>query len=532
MRGGRACARKARENGAFPETAGGSPQDGVSRIHGGPMHRRCSGLLLHLTCLPSPHGVGDLGPTARDFADGLARAGQAVWQMLPLTPTALSTHNDPYHSLSAFAGNPLLLSPEDLARDGLLRPQDIASPPDFPENAVDFARATAHKAALLELACSRFDPDDRDFRRFCAEEGPWLEDYALYAALRADFGGRPWAEWPEALRERDPAARDAARERLAGPVARIRTEQFLFARQWEALRRHCRDRGLLLFGDMPIYVDHDSADLWTRPELWKLGDDRRPLAVAGVPPDYFSATGQLWGSPVYDWPAHAAAGFDWWLARMERNLSRFDLLRIDHFRGLAAYWEVPAGEETAMNGAWVEAPGGELLAALARRRACLPLVAEDLGVITPDVRELMARFGLPGMKILLFAFGEDLPHSPYAPHNMARHAVAYTGTHDNLPTAGWWREEATAEDKVRLQAYLGHKVPDDCVARELVRLAWASPADLAVAPVQDLLGLGREARMNRPGVLAGNWGWRLTPAQAAALDWERLLDLTRLYGRA
>lgn len=494
------------------------------------MHRRCSGLLLHLTCLPSPHGVGDLGPSARDFAARMADAGQAVWQILPLSPTSLSTHNDPYHSHSAFAGNPLLLSPEDLAADGLLTPGEIAAPPDFPADRVDFARATAHKAGLLDRAVARFDQGDPDFTRFCAREAAWLEDYALYAALRAEHG-LPWAEWPEAERERDPAALDAARDRLAGAMARIRVEQHLFGRQWEALRQFCRKRGVLLFGDMPIYVDHDSADLWTRPELWKLAPDRRPAAMAGVPPDYFSATGQLWKSPVYDWPAHARDGFAWWLARMERNLALFDLLRIDHFRGLAAYWEVPAGEETAMNGTWVDAPGADLLAALTRRRACLPLVAEDLGVITPDVRELMARFGLPGMKILLFAFGPDLPRSPYAPHAMERHAVTYTGTHDNLPAAGWWRDEASAEDRARLAAYVGHPVDDAGVARELVRLAWSSPADLAVAPVQDLLGLGAEARMNRPGNLEGNWAWRITPQQYAALDWKRLADLTRLYGR-
>jgi len=495
------------------------------------MHRRCSGLLLHLTSLPSPHGVGDLGPAARDFAERLAGSGQAVWQLLPLTPTALSTHNDPYHSLSAFAGNPLLVSPADLVRDGLLRPEEIAAPPAFPEDRVDFARVTAHKQGLLGLAASRCEPADPDLARFCAQEAAWLEDYALYAALRVEAGDRPWADWPEPLRERDPAALDASRDRLAAPLARTRAVQYLFARQWEALRARCRDLGVLLFGDMPIYVDHDSADLWTRPELWKLGPDRRPRAVAGVPPDYFSATGQLWNSPVYHWPAHAAAGFDWWLARLERNLGLFDLLRIDHFRGLAAYWEVPAGEATAMHGEWVEAPGGELLAALTRRRACLPLVAEDLGVITPDVRELMARFGLPGMKILLFAFGPDLPRSPYAPHNMERHAVAYTGTHDNLPAAAWWREEATAEDRARVRAYLGRDLADADAADALVRLAWASPADLAVAPVQDLLGLGAEARMNRPGHLQGNWGWRLAPAQYEALDWDRLAGLTRLYGR-
>lgn len=496
------------------------------------MHRRCAGALLHLTSLPSPHGVGDLGRPARDFADLLAKAGQAVWQILPLTPTALSTHNDPYHSLSAFAGNPLLLSPELLARDGLLRPAEIASAPAFPEHFTDFARVTAHKEGLFDLAVARFDQKDRGFLDFCAKEAAWLEDYALYTALRAEAGDRPWTGWPEPLRERDPAALDAARDRLARPLAHTRALQYLFNRQWEELRAHCRDLGLLLFGDLPIYVDHDSADLWTRPELWKLDADRWPACVAGVPPDYFSATGQLWGSPVYAWEAHAAAGFDWWLFRLERNLALFDLLRIDHFRGLAAYWEVPAGEDTAMNGEWVAAPGADLLAALTRRRACLPLVAEDLGVITPDVRELMARFGLPGMKILLFAFGPDLPTNPYAPHNMARHAVAYTGSHDNMPAAGWWREEAGEEDKARFRAYVGRAVADAEVPWEMVRLAWASPADLAVAPLQDLLGLGAEARMNRPGNLAGNWGWRATPAQLAALDWKRLEAMTRLYGRA
>ena len=308
--------------------------------------------------------------------------------------------------------------------------------------------------------------------------------------------------------------------------------QYVFQRQWDALRARCRALGVRVFGDMPVYVDHDSVDCWSAPDCFKLDQDGMPTAVSGVPPDYFSATGQLWGTPVYDWRALEERGFDWWLARVERNLSLFDMLRIDHFRGLVAYWEVPAGETTAMNGQWVEAPVERFMTALTRRFPCLPIVAEDLGVITPDVRETMVRHELPGMKILVFAFGEDLPANPYAPHNMPRDCVVYTGTHDNNPVLGWFDAEAGEDDKARLFEYLGHAPPREEVPWAMVRLAMLSPAALAVTPVQDLLGLGTEARMNRPGNLAGNWTWRLGPGRLDDALAARLAALTRLAGRA
>ena len=501
---------------------------------------RSSGLLLHLTSLPSPFGIGDLGPGAHAFAAFLARAGQSVWQILPVDPTAVTSYNDPYHSVGALAGNPLLISPEALVDDGLLDPDDIASPPDFPTDRVDYEAVTAYKDGLFKIAHARFAASQApaeimaDYRAFRLANASWLDDFALYMALREDRGG-PWPSWPEPLRDRDPEALEQARRDLAQSVDRAVFLQWIFQRQWDALHARCRELGVRIFGDMPVYVDHDSVDCWSAPGCFKLDGDGMPTAVSGVPPDYFSATGQLWGTPVYDWDAMERRGFDWWLARVERNLALFDMLRIDHFRGLVAYWEVPAGEDTAMNGQWVEAPVERFMTALTRRFPCLPIVAEDLGVITPDVRETMARFKLPGMKILLFAFGSDLPTNPYAPHNMVQDCVVYTGTHDNNPVLGWWDQEATADDKARFLAYLGahlgREVPRGAVPWEMVRLAMLSTAALAVVPVQDLLGLGAEARMNRPGNLAGNWTWRLEPGAVDGLA-EKLAELTCLTNRS
>ncbi len=493
---------------------------------------RSSGLLLHLTSLASPFGIGDLGPGAHDFARFLRRAGQSVWQILPVDPTAATSYNDPYHSVGALAGNPLLISPDLLVRDGLLEPSDIATPPDFPTQRVDYEAVTAYKDTLFRKAFETFatSPPPADFLSFKAANASWLDDFALYMAIREDQGA-PWPQWPEPLRRRAPEALAAARHDLAKSVDRAEFLQYVFQRQWEALHKHCQSLGVRIFGDMPVYVDHDSADCWSAPDCFKLGPDGMPLAVSGVPPDYFSATGQLWGTPVYDWEALEKRGFDWWLARVERNLALFDMLRIDHFRGLVAYWEVPSGETTAMNGQWVEAPVERFMTALVRRFPCLPIVAEDLGVITPDVRETMARFGLPGMKILLFAFGDDLPANPYAPHNMVRDCVVYTGTHDNNPVLGWFDTEALGDDKTRLFAYLGREVPREQVPWEMVRMAMTSVAALAVTPMQDILGLGAEARMNRPGNLAGNWTWRLAPHRLDDGLADSLADLARLTNR-
>lgn len=497
------------------------------------MSVRRSGILLHPTSLPSPFGIGDLGPEAHRFVDALADCGQCVWQLLPLSPTAVFSHDDPYHSVSAFAGNPLLISLEGLVQDGLLSQAEIESPPALPAGTVDYEAVTRYKHGLFDLAFERFGTrgKDMELERFCSEKAGWLEDYALFSALKKRYGARPWTAWPEGIRDRRPEALAGAAREMAQDVQCVCFLQYVFHRQWNTLRRHSRGRGIQLLGDMPIYVDHDSVEVWAHRRLFRLDGEGLPTAVSGVPPDYFSTTGQLWGTPVYDWEAVQEHDFDWWVARVERNLELYDILRIDHFRGLVAYWEIPAGEETALQGKWVEAPAEDLLERLARRMPCLPLVAEDLGIITPDVREVMARFDLPGMKILLFAFGDDMARNPYIPHNLDRHCVAYTGTHDNNPVLGWFDTEATEEEKERFFAYVGRPVPREEVPREMIRLVQASVADLAIIPVQDLLGLGAEARMNRPGRLEGNWRWRLErPLDADSLL--RLREMTRLYGRA
>lgn len=495
------------------------------------MLRRSSGILMHPTSLPSPHGIGGLGPEAYTFADFLAETGQRVWQLLPLTPTALTSHNDPYHSVSAFAGNPMLLSLDFLVQDGLLDAADLGNVPAFPEDRVDFEAVTAWKQPLLDKAAAAFDPGrEPDFARFCTKHADWLEDYALYTVLRREHGGI-WNTWPAPLRDRDPAALTDAAARHEGAILRVKALQYLFHQQWRSLCDYCRARRIFLFGDMPIYVDLDSADVWSAPHLWKLDDKGRQTAQAGVPPDYFSATGQLWESPVYDWPAHKEEDFGWWLARIHRNLDLFDFLRIDHFRGLVAYWEVPADADTAMEGEWVEAPVLDFLDALHASRPSLPLIAEDLGVITPDVRETMQRYGYPGMKILVFAFGEDLPSNPYAPHNIGRDSVVYTGTHDNNPVQAWYAEEADQDTRRRLARYLGRDPDPATLHWDMIRLAHRTRARLSVAPVQDLLGLGAEARMNRPGNLRGNWHWRMRPGALTQEVRDRLADLTRLHGR-
>ncbi|BBD09514.1 4-alpha-glucanotransferase [Desulfovibrio ferrophilus] len=493
---------------------------------------RSAGILLHLTSLPSAHGIGGLGPEAYEFADFLEQTGQRIWQILPLTPTSLSTHNDPYHSISAFAGNPLLISLEFLLEAGWLTPEDIAAPPIFPEDSVDFAAVTAWKEPLLNKAFNAFEPDDEpDFQRFCTRNHHWLDDYALFSALRQRYANMPWTSWPEPLRDRNPEALVRAGLDLGEEIQRAKFLQWVFDNQWESLRAYCAKRRISLFGDMPIYVDMESADLWANPNLWKLDEDLKPTVVAGVPPDYFSATGQLWESPIYDWDEHEKEEFKWWLRRIHRNLDLFDFLRIDHFRGLIAFWEVPAGESTAMNGEWVEAPVCKFLDTLYASRPSLPLIAEDLGVITPDVRETMRAYNLPGMKILLFAFGDDLPTNPYAPHNIEPFSLVYTGTHDNNPVQAWYDEEADAETRDRLVQYIGHSLNSEDLHWALIRMALGSPARLAVIPVQDLLGLGAEARMNRPGNLKGNWHWRMKDGSLTPEICERLRELTRLYGR-
>lgn len=499
------------------------------------MLQRGLGVLLHLTSLPSAHGVGDLGPEAHAFASWLAEAGAGTWQMLPLVPTEPGRGNSPYNSSSTFAGNPLLISPELLAEDGLLTPEDLALAPEFPAGRVDYEAVWRWRGELLRRAGRRALEQfslRQEIERFAQREAAWLEDYCLFTCIARDQGMRLWSQWPWELRDRQPEALDGVRERLGRELDLERFQQWAFDRQWRALRAGCQALGVTLLGDMPIYVDQQSADVWANPQLFKLDGARNPWVVAGVPPDYFSATGQRWGNPVYDWEAHQREGFAWWGRRLDRHLELFDLVRVDHFRGLVAYWEIPALEPTAINGKWVPAPGLELFKALARRHPALPIVAEDLGLIDAEVREVKHLLGLPGMAILMFAFGEDNPVNPYLPHNHRPDLLAYTGTHDNNTLRGWLAQEADSATKERIGRYLGRPTLDDAeLAEAMLRLALASVADLAVLPVQDILGLGAEARMNIPSSREGNWVWRLKTGQLGDDQARLLREMAQIYGR-
>jgi 4-alpha-glucanotransferase len=497
------------------------------------MKNRTSGILLHITSLPSPFGIGDLGPWAYRFADFLSETAQSLWQILPLNPVD-AVSGSPYHASSAFAGNPLLISPERLVEEGYLATADLEEIPVFPDDRVDFCAVCQYKERIFDKAFRRFESEKEKsaYQGFCRENAAWLDDFVLFQALKQCHCGCSWRQWPAEIRDRNPAALKAAAEELRVPMERARFLQYVFYGQWDALKRYCNRKNIRIFGDIPIYVHYESADVWGRPELFRLDRDKRPLAVAGVPPDYFSETGQLWGNPVYDWDALKERSYDWWVDRMGCNLSLFDLVRIDHFRGFIGYWEVPAEEKTAVNGRWVKAPAIDFFSHLTLRFSCLPVVAEDLGTITEDVREVMRMFGFPGMKILLFAFGQDLAENPYAPHNLVEECVVYTGTHDNNTVRGWFLKEASLEDRRRMFRYLGRSVSEHEVSWEMIRLAMMSVARTAVFPMQDILGLGEEARMNRPAVGEGNWGWRLRQDQLTPALAGMLREMTELYGRA
>ena len=506
------------------------------------MAPRTSGLLLHPSSLPGPWGIGDLGPEARAFVEFLAGAKQGLWQVLPLGPTGYG--DSPYQCFSAFAGNPLLVSLDDLVERGLLAKSALASPPAFPEGSVDFEAAQRFKLPLLAKAFQAFESEAEAqareaFAAFCATSTHWLDDFALFMALKAENKGRPWHRWPRALAVREPPALEEARTRLAPRIASLRFTQYLFFDQWRGVHAACRRRGIRVMGDIPIFVAHDSADVWAHPELFYLAADGHPSFVAGVPPDYFSATGQLWGNPLYRWDVIARNGYQWWIERFRDTLDLVDVVRLDHFRGFEAYWEVPGGAKTAIGGRWVKGPGAALFDALQGALGSLPIVAENLGVITPEVEALRERFGFPGMAILQFAFGNDSSADGFKPHNYARNLVVYTGTHDNDTIAGWWSagvgdstrtQEEVEDEKALTRLYLGTDGTE--IHWVFVRAALASVADAAIVPVPDLLGLGSEARMNLPGRGGGNWGWRMEEGQLSETLRKRLGRLTEIYGRA
>jgi 4-alpha-glucanotransferase len=490
--------------------------------------KRASGILLHPTSLPGPYGVGDLGPAAYVWLDWLAGADCKLWQVLPLGPTGYG--DSPYQCFSAFAGNPYLVSPDILLEQGLLSRTDLSDMPAWNEQRVDFGRLYLWKPALLEKAFRRFSADrgpvQVEFEAFCTENAAWLDDYALFMALKETHGGGSWGDWPEPLRLRDPAALAGARASLSSSVLRFSFYQFLFFSQWKAVRLYAHEKGLQIIGDIPIFVAYDSSDVWAHPDLFHLDKDGRPTVVAGVPPDYFSPTGQLWGNPLYKWEVHKASGYAWWLDRIRATLKLVDILRIDHFRGFAGYWEIPAGNPTAEIGRWVKGPGADFFKAVEAQLGSLPILAEDLGVITPDVVALRDQFGLPGMKILQFAFSG--PDNPFLPHSYPQGCVVYTGTHDNDTTRGWYATAPAVETDFA-RRYL--MVDGSRIAWDLIRAAWRSVAVFALAPMQDFLELGTPARMNYPSRLGGNWEWRIGE-QALGKDLQaKVKELIWLYQR-
>ena len=503
---------------------------------------RSSGVLLHPTSLPGRFGAGDFGPEAYRFVDFLSRAGQRVWQVLPLGPTGYG--DSPYQSFSAFAGNPLLVSLEKLVEDGDLREQDLAGCPNFPNHTVDYAGVAQYRGPLLRKAAENFQARDTPARReqyeaFCWQNAAWLDDYALFAALKRAHGGAPWNKWEPKIAARRPRTVTRWKESHAHEIESQKYRQFQFFKQWFELKERCQEHGIQIMGDIPIFVAHNSADVWSRPDLFQLDSDGNPSAQSGVPPDYFSATGQLWGNPLYRWEAMARDGFSWWIERLRSTLRLVDLVRLDHFRGFEAYWEVPGKESTAINGRWVKAPGVELFEAVRKALGDPPIVAETLGVITPEVEALRERFGFPGMGILQFAFGVDPQAPEFMPHNYSRHFVVYTGTHDNDTTLGWWNNAnpgnstRTAENIRREREFALKYLATD--GREMnwvfIRTILASVASLAITPLQDLLGLGTEARMNLPATSSGNWRWRFTRDQLNTGITSRLRELSEIYQR-
>jgi 4-alpha-glucanotransferase len=496
-----------------------------------PRQYRASGVLLHIASLPSVYGIGDVGPAALAWIDRLQEAGQSWWQALPLGPTGYG--NSPYQSLSSFAGNELLMSPDGLIEDGLLRPKDIGSP-SFQATAIDYDAVISFKSRLVETVCVNFAagarPDLRpSYDEFCHDQVHWLDDYALFRALKAKYQSVHYLEWPAELVARTPSALISAQRALAEQIEQIRVAQFLLFRQGKRLKEHARAKGVRLIGDLPFFVSPDSSDVWVNPELFMLDERHRPRFVAGVPPDYFSSTGQLWGNPVYDWDTVRRTGYRWCIDRLRTLLTHVDMIRLDHFRGFAAAWHVPAATATAQTGQWVPGPGADFFAAAEKELGPLPFIAEDLGLITPDVGALRDRFRLPGMRVLQFAF-DGHSDNPHLPDNYAPNTVVYTGTHDN-PTARGWFEALPEPQRQALGTYLKRPVEGREAASALIEVAWSSIAALAIVPLQDLLNLGNDARMNLPGRVEGNWRWRFTEDMLTQESLGRLHDLTQSSAR-
>ena len=504
---------------------------------------RRAGVLLHPTSLPSPAGIGDLGTGAYRFIDFLKQSRNKLWQVLPLNPTGYG--DSPFQCFSASAGNPLLISLERLIEQGVLSQADLELHPSFPSDRVDYEAASHFKVPILTKAAQTFlkraEGNERlDFERFCQTNANWLDDFALFMVCKNAHDGVRWTEWASDIAAREPRALQTWTVRFAAEIAVVKYWQFEFFQQWQALRSYAHEHGIRIIGDIPIYVAHDSADVWANRELFCLEPQGNPLKVAGVPPDYFSATGQLWGNPIFNWKLLKSTGYKWWVERFRAAFGLYDIVRIDHFRGFEAYWEVPAKESTALNGRWIKGPGAELFSTLQQELGELPIIAENLGVITLEVEQIRQQFGFPGMAILQFAFGNDPQGPSFRPHNYVRNLVAYTGTHDNDTTLGWWNSEGTMDsirtsddvlkEHVFARTYLGY-ADEEPINWAMIRTVLASIADTAIIPLQDVLGLGAEARMNLPGTARGNWRWRFPTGALSSELAKRLRELNEAYDR-
>jgi 4-alpha-glucanotransferase len=491
-------------------------------------NERSSGVLCHISSLPSSYGIGDLGPEAFEFVDALERSRQRYWQVLPLNPTDRGLGNSPYSSYSAFAFNPLLISPEGLYKDGLLTRDELQKCRIDSDGIVAFDQVYDRKAWMIGCAYNRYQSQwfkSGDFDKFCLAEKAWLDDHALFVVLKHRFKDVGWFDWPVDFRDRHPDALQKIAVEVAHDVRREKFAQFLFHGQWMKLRAYCLRKGVRLIGDVPIYVNYDSVDVWRTPQFFKLDEHGRQTFVAGVPPDYFSKEGQRWGNPVYNWDNLKKAGFAWWIERVGHNLDFFDLVRIDHFRAFAQCWEIPASEPTAVKGVWRDVPGVELFTALQKAFPKLPIIAEDLGIITPDVDALKDRFCLPGMHVLMFAFHNEYKKSRDLPENSTPLSVVYTGTHDNNTIAGWFSKDITPMEKKNMREYFCRDIAEGEVNWVMIELALRSAAFLAVIPMQDLLGLKEGARMNTPSTVKGNWAWRFMPGAFTPVVADRLASL-------
>ncbi len=499
------------------------------------MDRRGSGILLHITSLPSPYGIGDLGSDAYDFVDFLSETGQSYWQILPLNQTNSAYGNSPYNSFSAFAGNHLLISPDRLVKNGFLSDSDIKDAPEFTDSRVNYDQVTAFKETLLGSVYESHRhslSSHQEFQRFCSDNSLWLDDYSLFVSIKDHLQGNEWGIWPAELRDRDTEALTEWTGKLMDTVMKEKFLQFLFFSQWYSLKNYCDSKNIKIIGDIPIYVNYDSADVWANPGIFNLDENRKPVYVAGVPPDYFSATGQLWGHPIYRWDVLKKSGYLWWIQRIKHKLKTLHMFRLDHFRGFVGYWQVNAEEKTAINGKWMKAPARDFFNTLLKHVPKESIIAEDLGIITEDVRDVIREFGFPGMKVMLFAFGDNLPENPYAPHNHIKNCVIYTGTHDNNTIKGWYRKDIDDQTRKIIAGYVGREISEKSIHWELIRLAMMSVADTVIIPMQDILGLGENDRMNLPASSEGNWEWRLEHKQLSPELKANLKEITEIYGRS